>query len=153
MCSKVGDIVNMYGVSEDRRDRCRRSARQLVTLCLFISCNDEKEKKTSNAARNVSTKENFVVQEVAHTVVSELWRPQRHMVLVTGVEKKRVRRETPHRGIWPFGVRRTDLSLNPVPSLVSSITTNCMEVVPPTDRVIQNDCRGFNNLSYTIHLI
>jgi len=85
--SKVGDIVNMYGVSEDRRDRCMRSARQLVTWCLFISCNNENEKKTSNAARNVSTIENFVVQEVPHTMVSELWRPQRHMVLVMGVEK------------------------------------------------------------------
>ena len=52
-------------------------------------CNDENEKKTSNAARNVSTKENFVVQEVPHTMVSELWRPQRYMVLVTGVEKTR----------------------------------------------------------------
>jgi hypothetical protein len=68
---------------------------------LFISFNDEKEKKTSNAARNVSTKENFVVEEVGlpHTMVSELWRPQRHMVLVTGVEKTRVRRKTPHSGI------------------------------------------------------
>ena len=84
MRSKVGYIVNMYGVLEDRCDRCMRSARQLVTWCLFISYNDEKETKRSNAARNIPTKENFVVQEVPHTMVSELWRPQRHVVLVTG---------------------------------------------------------------------
>ena len=89
----------------------------------------------SNAARNVQTKENVVVQEVPHTMVSELWRPQRHMVLVTGVEKTRFRQETAHRGISPFGVRRTDLRLNPVPSLASSITINCMKVVPPTDHL------------------
>ena len=68
-------------------DRCMRSARQFVAWCLVISCNDENEKKTSNAARNVSTIKNFVVQEVPHTVGSELWRPQRHMDLVMGVEK------------------------------------------------------------------
>jgi hypothetical protein len=113
-----------------------------VTWCVFISCNDEKEKKTSNAARSLSTKENLVVQEVPHTMVSELWRPQRHMVLVTGVEKTRVRRETPHRGISPFGVRRTDLKLNPVPSLVFSITTNCMKIVPITDHL--NDLYHFD---------
>jgi len=27
-----------------------------------------------------------------------------------------------------------------------------MEISEPKYRVIQNDCRGFNNLSYTIHL-
>ena len=45
------------------------------------------------------------------------------------------RREMPRRVILSFGARRTDQRQNPVPALVSSMTTNYMNVAPPTDRL------------------
>ena len=38
-------------------------------------------------------------------------------------------------------------------SIANSSVCVCVYIHTHTHRVIQNDCRGFNNLSYTIHLV